>query len=47
MFLSMSSHHVDAHIETMCGGVGPEKVMFGTDDPYGESDYGLGCNAGS
>ena len=42
VFVDVSSHHVDARILKRCvAALGPEKVMFGTDDPYGESDYGL------
>jgi len=42
IFVDVSSHHVDARILKRCvAALGPSKVMFGTDDPYGEQDYAI------
>jgi predicted TIM-barrel fold metal-dependent hydrolase len=40
-YVDLSSHHVDQGIiAKVVDALGPERCLFGTDDPYGESDAG-------
>ena len=41
-FIDLAGHHVDGQIVAQAvKALGPERCLFGTDDPYGDEDYAL------